>query len=231
VGVRGSKPVAYDYGPESYIEGSNRSNIAVPSLYEYQLQKRLSGQQSPSLAIYNPLDGYRFREGEDILIEAGVSGVFEAKEVRFMAGGEEIGTDMDGSDGWSVVWEEPPNGYHAVQAIASDAEGRTLFTRPLTCSGKQIGVWVGNARGALHGNYPNPFRDQTTIGYVLPRTQRVRIDVYDAIGRRVRTLVDEVQRSGEHEVQFETSNLASGVYFYRIGTKFFSEAGKAVVVK
>ena len=70
-------------------------------------------------------------------------------------------------------------------------------------------------RFRLHGSFPNPFRTQTTIRYELPEERRVTVAVYDALGRRVRTLVDEEQR-GRQEVTFEARELASGVYFVRL---------------
>ena len=68
---------------------------------------------------------------------------------------------------------------------------------------------------ALHGAFPNPFRTAATIRYEVPRRTHVRLAVYDALGRRVRTLVDEEQK-GRQEVSFAAEDLASGTYFYRL---------------
>jgi len=77
----------------------------------------------------------------------------------------------------------------------------------------------------LEPNYPNPFNPSTTIGYYLPRTAPVRLDVYDIRGRHIRTLVQTTQPAGRHEVFFNAENLSSGVYFYRL------EAGASVRVR
>jgi hypothetical protein len=69
---------------------------------------------------------------------------------------------------------------------------------------------------ALGTNYPNPFSLKTTIPYSVEVTGHVRLDVYDATGRLVRRLVDGVQLAGEHEVHFDGSGLASGLYLYRL---------------
>ncbi len=68
----------------------------------------------------------------------------------------------------------------------------------------------------LAQNYPNPFNPTTTIGYQLPQQSEVRLEVFDMIGRRVATLVDETMQAGHHRVEFNASNLASGIYFYRM---------------
>ena len=63
---------------------------------------------------------------------------------------------------------------------------------------------------------PNPFQTATRLRYVLPTTESVRLDVYDLLGRRVSTLVDQQQTSGPHEVMLDGSRLAPGVYFVRL---------------
>lgn len=69
---------------------------------------------------------------------------------------------------------------------------------------------------ALFQNYPNPFNPTTNIEFQIADAGFVTLKVYDVLGRRVATLVDEVEQPGSHEVQFDGSHLASGVYFYRI---------------
>ena len=68
----------------------------------------------------------------------------------------------------------------------------------------------------LEQNYPNPFNPSTTIRYVLPANGRVRLSVFNALGQQVTTLVNEDQSPGFHDFRFDASNLASGVYFYRL---------------
>lgn len=72
---------------------------------------------------------------------------------------------------------------------------------------------------SLHQNYPNPFNPVTTITYELPASAQVSIFVYDVTGRRVATLVQNQHlSSGSHQVQFDGSQLASGLYLYRMQT-------------
>lgn len=72
------------------------------------------------------------------------------------------------------------------------------------------------ARLALHGNYPNPFRDQTTIRYELPQPESVRLEVFDVRGRRVAQLVTDEQPAGRNEIAFQADRLPSGIYFVRL---------------
>jgi hypothetical protein len=65
-------------------------------------------------------------------------------------------------------------------------------------------------------NYPNPFNPATSILFDLPQDSRVKLEVFNAAGERVATLVDELRPAGRHSVNFDASNLSSGVYFYRI---------------
>jgi hypothetical protein len=64
----------------------------------------------------------------------------------------------------------------------------------------------------LHQNYPNPFNPSTTIRFDLPEESLVRVSVYDMLGRRVETLVDEARQSGTHSVKWTPKELSSGVY-------------------
>ena len=70
----------------------------------------------------------------------------------------------------------------------------------------------------LNQNYPNPFNPATSIEFALPVEDRVRVDVFDVLGRKVQTLVDQRYQAGYHEIDFDGNSLASGVYFYRLIT-------------
>lgn len=80
-------------------------------------------------------------------------------------------------------------------------------------------------------NYPNPFNPVTNIQFSLNETKDVKVEVYDRIGRKITTLIDSRLNRGFHTVQFDGSNLASGVYFYRISTDQTVSTKKMVLVK
>lgn len=83
----------------------------------------------------------------------------------------------------------------------------------------------------LEQNYPNPFNPATTIGYSVPARSLVNISVYDVLGRKVRTLVDGVERSGSYSVTFNASSLPSGVYLCRMSAGTFAQTIKVMLVK
>jgi len=89
---------------------------------------------------------------------------------------------------------------------------------------------------ALHGSYPNPFREDTTIEYELPETAHVRIVVYNVLGQEVAVLVDEEQAAGRYDVRWDGTgqtgaSVASGVYIYRIEAGDFSATERATRVR
>ncbi|MFO8029250.1 MAG: N-acetylmuramoyl-L-alanine amidase [Cyclonatronaceae bacterium] len=83
----------------------------------------------------------------------------------------------------------------------------------------------------LEQNYPNPFNPVTVIRYELPESEQVRVDVYSITGQRVTTLVNERQAAGAHQVSFDASSLASGVYIYRIQAGSFVSSRQMTLVK
>jgi len=80
-------------------------------------------------------------------------------------------------------------------------------------------------------NYPNPFNTTTTIKYQLPNKNHVTLIIYDILGRKISTLVNEVKLPGIHEVLFESGTYSSGVYFYRILVGNYSSAKKLMLLK
>ena len=82
------------------------------------------------------------------------------------------------------------------------------------------------ANYVLYQNYPNPFNSFTTIRYEMPEPAFVKLIIYDVLGREVKELVNEEKPAGSHRVQFDASDLSSGVYFYKIS--FYNESNKLV---
>lgn len=84
---------------------------------------------------------------------------------------------------------------------------------------------------ALYNNYPNPFNPSTNIKFALPKASNVKLVIYDAIGREVRTLVNNELTAGTHTIAFNANNLASGVYLYKIEAGDFVKVNKMLLVK
>jgi hypothetical protein len=121
------------------------------------------------------------------------------------------------------------------------------FTKSITADGGPV-VWEASCTGdpfpyqveesavvaakfALVGNSPNPFNPTTTISFTLPEVSRVTLNVYDVAGRQVAQLVNGTREAGSHEVIFDGSNLASGLYLYTLTAGSHSATGKMMLIK
>ncbi|MBV6513400.1 MAG: hypothetical protein FMNOHCHN_02931 [Ignavibacteriaceae bacterium] len=83
----------------------------------------------------------------------------------------------------------------------------------------------------LHQNYPNPFNPATTISYSLKSAGHVKINIYNALGQLVKTLVDFEQTPGDYKVIFDASKLASGLYMYQMTVDNFVSTKKMILIK
>jgi len=128
--------------------------------------------------------------------------------------------------------------YHNdVSTACSIATGTVQANRPNICM--SINIQVGNKNNqttipavfSLDQNYPNPFNPVTSIKYSIPKQTLVKLIVYDVIGREVTTLVNNELKPGNYETTFDATNLASGVYFYRIEAGNFTDVKKMVLIK
>jgi hypothetical protein len=83
----------------------------------------------------------------------------------------------------------------------------------------------------LYQNYPNPFNPTTTIEFDIPERANVKLVVYDILGREVETLIDKELEPGKYKVNFDATNLPSGVYFYTLRTPKFTKTNKMLLIK
>lgn len=127
----------------------------------------------------------------------------------------------------------------------------TIFSTGLSSTGGTSGAWnwsnkrvkVYTVAGTIQNttiqpdsyslsqNFPNPFNPLTSIVYSLKETGGVMLQVFDMSGKLMSTLVNSQQKRGEYKVDFDANNLASGVYYYTLRTKDFSETKSMVLIK
>jgi hypothetical protein len=113
--------------------------------------------------------------------------------------------------------------------IAVGADGTILH---IVGGSVQVPISVTpTAEFILQNNYPNPFNPITIIQYQIPEVGLVSLQVFDILGNEVATLVNEEKPGGTYEVQFDASNLSSGVYFYRLRAGSFTEIKKMVLLR
>ncbi len=100
--------------------------------------------------------------------------------------------------------------------------------------GKIVGVEEKDALPtvyALNQNYPNPFNPTTVISFALPKTSDVQLSVYNILGEKVTELVNTKMVAGNHTINFNAGNLASGMYIYRIKAGNFVSVKKMMLLK
>ncbi len=83
----------------------------------------------------------------------------------------------------------------------------------------------------LHQNYPNPFNPLTNISYSIPADMKVRLEIFDLLGKLVDLLVNDFQRKGSYSVTFNGTGISSGVYFYRLSSENYSVTKRLVLLK
>ena len=141
--------------------------------------------------------------------------------------------DVNGSDslvaGTKYYWRVKPNYIFGLS---------TAFTKPAPS------FWFGYVTAIedeqeialpkefiLYQNYPNPFNPETQIKYAIPKNAHVKIELFDMIGRKIKTLIDEQKFAGYHTLRFEAGNLASGVYLYSIQADNYISTKKMLLLK
>jgi hypothetical protein len=80
-------------------------------------------------------------------------------------------------------------------------------------------------------SYPNPFNASAKITYSLPVQAQVTLDIYDILGRRIETLVNQSQAPGSYQALWDAADIPSGIYFYRLAADEFEDTGKMVLMK
>ncbi|MCH8272832.1 MAG: T9SS type A sorting domain-containing protein [Candidatus Marinimicrobia bacterium] len=84
---------------------------------------------------------------------------------------------------------------------------------------------------ALSQNYPNPFNPETVIEYALPKATEVSLKIYNLRGQEVALLINDTMPAGNHQVIWDASNMASGVYIYRLQAANFVQTRKMLLLK
>jgi hypothetical protein len=105
------------------------------------------------------------------------------------------------------------------------------YDMEVTATPNALPADVTPSKYALHQNFPNPFNPTTTLVYDVKDAGYVSLVVFDVLGRHVATLFDGQQDAGRYPVSFNASDLASGIYFYRLQVNGFSDMKKMVVIK
>ncbi len=177
------------------------------------------------------IDGWGFdRDYHEFVME------WEEGEIRWYVDGEIYQTQGEGDWQSSAAPFPAPfdKSFHLLINLAvggnwpGDPDGTTQFPQEMTLEYIRVyeeggtGIpeeeYEGNNSFRLEQNHPNPFSGLTTISFSLPRAEEVLLELYDATGRRIRTLADQHFEQGNHKVEMESGGLTPGLYSYRIKT-------------
>ncbi len=162
---------------------------------------------------------------------------FDNKKALWDGADPQTGYDLLSSDSnpahVQLRWADgTPSGFAMKSISPSTGVMDVVFELPASATGIAEGATVPAAYG-LDQNYPNPFNPVTTIGFRVPEQRKgtVRLAVYDLLGREVAVLVDGNKEPGTHEIRFDASGLASGVYVYRFSVEGFAQSRKMIFLK
>jgi hypothetical protein len=223
----GTPPLEGGLNADGGFEISDLQNKSDKS-YEFEEFDKPDGDKSPfskqqrasiRQSVITTLDDNRKTEEQkiDILIQKAKNGDIAAqKELKQKINLKSV-----------IKTERPKNIFEHIKMVNADIQ-KVFGSKENYSSKNQNSV---PTVFKLYQNYPNPFNPTATIKYDLPNDVKVLIRVYDILGREVKKLVDEFKKAGSYEVNFNGTNLASGVYFYRIEAGTFVEAKKMVLVK
>jgi len=154
--------------------------------------------------------------------------------------GMDIGVFM--TTNWGVNWVELADGLPNTVAMRLDynklankinlgTHGRSTYQ----ISGYLINIVNYNSeipeKYELSQNYPNPFNPGTRIKFAIENKELSKLEIFDMLGRKLNTLIDKVLDAGTYEVNFDGSNLSSGIYFYKLTTNQFTETKKMILMK
>ena len=218
-----------DNGPDSYGRTTDGGRT-------WKLVRKPYSNQTFDIGIVSPSGG-----GDEIAVLAGAGGtLFAASSGDFIQSTDTyITSDLKSisvvRDGYTKAWWAVGSRFDVLNTVFY------LTDVPSHQDARPLGFFLAQ-------NYPNPFNPLTVIKYTVggtggegrgetgaesrgPGASRTTLVVYDMLGRQVATLVDEVKRPGSHEVTFDASGLASGVYVYRLQAGAFVQARKMLLLR
>ncbi len=214
---------------------SNGGPLLVPAHSYFVLSRNANSATNGGVSVDYEYSGVDLANGADEIILFSSDGTTEIDRVEY-----------DGGPNWP-----DPNGasmYFTGQSTDNNNAAANWDVSALQWDGSAgdagspgygdiVAGGIGKTRPvplqvSLEQNYPNPFNPSTNIKYQLPKQANVRIVVFNALGQKVRTLVNERQEAGEYTLTFDASDLAGGIYYYCIQTgNRFTQVKKMLLLK
>ncbi len=205
--------------------------------------KSISTDGSDNIIVTGRFEGTATFGDTTNLTSAGGRDIFIAKyngDGNFLwvtqAGGiglaEGFGISTDGSGNSIVTGRFEGTATFGDSTLGSSLGSRDIFIAKLSTEITGIEEELTILQSfKLFQNYPNPFNPVTIISYRLAKTNKVILKIYDINGREIKTLVNQVQNSGEYSIDFDASDLASGLYIYNLKAGSFKQSRKMLLLR
>jgi len=142
-------------------------------------------------------------------------------------------TSVNGSEGYSII-QTTDNGFAVTGTAGSSVTGPDVWVIRLLEEGvTSINEYSSQIPGEfyLEQNYPNPFNPTTKLSFVISHQSFVTLNVYDLLGNKIATLINEDIPAGNYHLNFNADELTSGVYFYQLKTNNMVQTKKMILIK
>lgn len=229
----------------------NAYDIAVDELENVYLASRGDGYNyTTKLNIYGNLlwsrtyrAAYEFAVNPNLIYLDSVNNVYMSANIDSISETSYAALKYDnvGNRIFLVAYGYNSTGFNYVNDMVIGKDGSVYLTGESNFAGatvkfSEINTSISTnivitARYFLSQNYPNPFNPGTVISYSLLVAGEVKLIVYDLLGKEISTLVNQKQDAGNYSVEFNASNLPSGVYFYRLEADKIIETKRMVLLK
>jgi len=206
--------VQYDNGFVLYLNGYEVRRVNMPAgTVDYYTWAGNSTQTSINVTLDASVMVH-VRNGQNVIAVEVHQSANDSSDLKFDLKLIDPNVLIDYSQEWSVYsnGNEPP-----VKTLGATPLNRDIFSLP-----RQM---------ILEQNYPNPFNPSTTIRFAMEKRGLVQLVVYDVLGSKIALLVDQVLPAGWHTTEFQSPNLASGIYFYRLTTPAGCLTRKMVIIQ
>ena len=168
-----------------------------------------------------------------IFAHAGVGGSITPSDTLIILNNDSVTYSIKPDSGYiisDVMIDSVSKGPLALYSFNNISKNHSIYAEFKLFTG--LGTGDNSPTGYfLNQNYPNPFNPSTQITFGIAKSSFVTIEIYNLLGQRVQILINKKMNAGKHTVKFESNNLSSGVYFYRISAGKFVQFKKMLLLR